>query len=464
MVRMSALIRQFKLLDVVRASLLVAVSIATVTYCSGSFALFPSVLACIAIIASLVYFKKMGCRDFAFPSLVGRVCCLMSSLAFSFVLVLGAHIRVAEPVIAGGVNENYIEPYSVYDIVAFCMMAALVFWILSALVQLSGCGRRCAFVKKFQRANGGDTLVPVSVSSVVIRALVIFLLYLPFFMRYFPGLFFGDTFSSFAQIMGWNPLSNHHPVAFTLMMGACIKIVGLFGLGPSVGVALLTVFQMACVACTFGYLALWVTSRLGVSARWSWLLVALFGLSRYCALYSVALWKDPLFSCCLVLVVAMLTDAVLEHGPRLGTPRLLVFGLLSLGVMLLRNNGLYICAALCIVLAIIAVLGRLGRTVPMELAFRMAVPLGLAIVACLVITGPVYSAMGIVPSEEVESVGIPLAQMARVAALDGDMSESDRSYMNELLPLDRYKEVYHPSIIDPLKWNDDFNSDHLKDG
>lgn len=469
MVRMSALIRQFKLLDVVRASLLVAVSIATVTYCSGSFALFPSVLACIAIIASLVYFKKLGCRDFAFPSLVGRVCCLMSSLAFSFVLVLGAHIRVAEPVIAGGVNENYIEPYSVYDIVAFCMMAALVFWILSALVQLSGCGRRCAFVKKFQRANGGDTLVPVSVSSVVIRALVIFLLYLPFFTRYFPGLFFGDTFSSFAQIMGWNPLSNHHPVAFTLMMGACIKIVGLFGLGPSVGVALLTVFQMACVACTFGYLALWVTSRLGVSARWSWLLVALFGLSRYCALYSVALWKDPLFSCCLVLVVAMLTDAVLEHGPRLGTPRLLVFGLLSfgllsLGVMLLRNNGLYICAALCIVLAIIAVLGRLGRTVPMELAFRMAVPLGLAIVACLVITGPVYSAMGIVPSEEVESVGIPLAQMARVAALDGDMSESDRSYMNELLPLDRYKEVYHPSIIDPLKWNDDFNSDHLKDG
>lgn len=154
----------------------------------------------------------------------------------------------------------------------------------------------------------------------------------------------------------------------------------------------------------------------------------------------------------------------MEHGPRLGTPRLLVFGLLSLGVMLLRNNGLYICAALCIVLAIIAVLGRLGRTVPMELAFRMAVPLGLAIVACLVITGPVYSAMGIVPSEEVESVGIPLAQMARVAALDGDMSESDRSYMNELLPLDRYKEVYHPSIIDPLKWNDDFNSDHLKDG
>lgn len=458
------MIRQFRLLDVVRAFLLVAASIVTVTYCSGSFALFPSGLACIAIIASLVYFKKLGYRDFAFPSLVGRVCCLVSSLAFSFVLVLGAHIRVTEPVIAGGANENYIEPYSVYDVVAFCMMAALVFWILSALVQLSGCGRRCAFVKKFQRANGGDTFVPVSVSSVAIRAFVIFLLYLPFFLRHCPGLFFGDTFSSFAQIMGWNPLSNHHPVAFTMMMGACVKVAGLFGLGPSAGVALLTVLQMVCVASTFGYLSIWVTSRLGVSSRWSWLPVALFGLSRYCALYSVALWKDPLFSCCLVLMVTMLADVVMEKDSWSSALHLLVFGALALGVMLLRNNGLYICAALFVVLAIVAVLGRLGRIGLIGSGSRLAIPLGIAIAACLAITGPVYSAMGVVPSEDVESVGIPLAQMARVAALDGDMSESDRAYMNELLPLDRYKEVYHPSFIDPLKWNDDFNSDHLKDG
>ena len=113
----------------------------------------------------------------------------MGSLAFSFVLVLGAHIRVAEPVIAGGVNENYIEPYSVYDIVAFCMMAALVFWILSALVQLSCRCRCCVFCEDSPRANDGDS--SIRFLSVAVRALVIFLLYLPFFLRYFPGLFFG---------------------------------------------------------------------------------------------------------------------------------------------------------------------------------------------------------------------------------------------------------------------------------
>lgn len=459
---MDALIRQLKLLDVARAVLLVAASIVTVTYCSGSFDLFPSVLACVAIIASLVYFNKMGCGDFAFPSLVGRVCCLVLSLVFSLVLVLGAHIVVTEPVIAGGICENYIESYSALDIVAFCVMSALVFWVLSALVQLSSRLCCCSYSEGTLRMDGGGS--SIRVLSVTVRALVIFLLYLPFFLRYCPGLFFGDTFSSFAQIMGWNPLSSHHPVAFTMMMAACIKIAGLMGMGPSAGVALLTVFQMVCVASMFGYLSIWVTSRLGVSSRWSWLLVAFFGLSRYCALYSVALWKDPLFSCCLVLVVTMLADAVMGKGSWSSVLRLLVFGALALGVMLLRNNGLYICAALFVALAIAAVLNRLGRIAPMEPAPRLAVSLGLAFVTCLVITGPVYSAMGVVPSEAVELAGIPLAQMARVAALDGDMSESDRSYMNELLPLDRYKEVYRPSLIDPLKWNEDFNAEHLVDG
>lgn len=459
---MGALIREFRLLDVTRAVLLFAASIATVTYCSGSFDLFPSVLACVAIIASLVNFNKFACRDFAFPSVVGRACCLVISLVFSFVLVLGAHIRVTEPVIAGGIYENYIEPYSALDVVAFWVMSALVFWVLSVLVQLS-CHCRCrVFCEDSLRGNDGGS--SIRLLSVALRGLVIFLLYIPFFLRYCPGLFFGDTFSSFAQIMGWNPLSNHHPVAFTLMMGVCIKAAGLFGLGPSAGVASLTVLQMACVASTFGYLSIWVTSRLGVSSRWSWLPVALFGLSRYCALYSVALWKDPLFSCCLVLMVTMLVDVVMEKDSKSGALRLLVFGALALGVMLLRNNGLYICAALFVVLAINEVLGRLGRISLMGSGSRLAIPLGIAIAACLAITGPVYSVMGVVPSEDVESAGIPLAQMARVAALDGDMSESDRSYMNELLPLDRYKEVYHPSFIDPLKWNDDFNSDHLKGG
>ena len=53
----------------------------------------------------------------------------------------------------------------------------------------------------------------------------------------------------------------------------------------------------------------------------------------------------------------------------------------------------------------------------------------LCVIICyMTITGPVYKALNVTPSEKAESIGILLNQMARVAALDGDMTESDRIF------------------------------------
>lgn len=51
--------------------------------------------------------------------------------------------------------------------------------------------------------------------------------------------------------------------------------------------------------------------------------------------------------------------------------------------------------------------------------------------------------------------------MARVAALNGDMSDSDRTYMDSLLPLEQYKDKYRPTCTDMLKWDPEFNSEPL---
>lgn len=81
-----------------------------------------------------------------------------------------------------------------------------------------------------------------------------------------------------------------------------------------------------------------------------------------------------------------------------------------------------------------------------------------------VVTGPIYSYIGIAPSETAESVGVPLNQMARVAALGGDMSESDREYLDSILPLDEYRAAYTPCCTDSLKWSADFDGSALKEG
>lgn len=89
-----------------------------------------------------------------------------------------------------------------------------------------------------------------------------------------------------------------------------------------------------------------------------------------------------------------------------------------------------------------------------------------ALVAILfvVVSGPIFSAAGVSVSPKAESYGVLLNQMGRVVAYDGDMSDSDREYMAELLPLDQYREAYRPGCVDYLKWDEEFNSAPLDHG
>jgi len=84
------------------------------------------------------------------------------------------------------------------------------------------------------------------------------------------------------------------------------------------------------------------------------------------------------------------------------------------------------------------------------------------LLAAGIITGPVYTRLGL-DGEPVEGLGIFLNQMARVAAYDGDMSDADREYMDQLLPLEKYRDTYRPCVVDRLKWDGDFSQEYLNE-
>lgn len=138
-----------------------------------------------------------------------------------------------------------------------------------------------------------------------------------------------------------------------------------------------------------------------------------------------------------------------------------LFALESIAIVFLRSNGIAIEVLLLASLLAYVILNK--KTDCGKLAAISAIP-AIAIAASLLMTGPTYNALGISPNEKVEGLGVPLNQMARVVAYDGDMSESDIKYMASPLPLEKYKEVYAPTCTDPLKWNAQFNSEPLTDG
>ena len=374
----------------------------------------------------------------------------LALLAFS--LVLGHHIHIGENTYSGTIAENYIAPYSWFDAVAYICILYVLMLISRAITQIAS-DYRAKYASGTAVKVSSIPLKPFLIASAAIAAL-----WLPYLLAYWPGLIFSDTLASLDQVFG-SPLSNHHPVAFTLTMKLCIQAASKIGLSHTSGIALYTIFQMTFMAICLGYLAVWFIERLGIRKQYVWLTVAIFGISPYFATYSIALWKDPVFSCSICIICVILADAALAREVALSQFQKIALCLLSLLAMLFRNNGVYIVLALVLLLVAVSIVSLVRKQ-----SFGYAsilLPLFISFAAYLVISGPVYSALHVIPTEKVESLGIPLNQMARVAALNGDMSDSDRAYMDSLLPLGQYKDKYSPTCTDKLKWDSEFNSEPL---
>ena len=64
----------------------------------------------------------------------------------------------------------------------------------------------------------------------------------------------------------------------------------------------------------------------------------------------------------------------------------------------------------------------------------------------------------------VESLGVPIQQMAYVVTHDGEMNDTEREAVTSLLPEEEYKRVYTPCLVDSIKWDyghfDDYYLEH----
>ncbi len=276
--------------------------------------------------------------------------------------------------------------------------------------------------------------------------------------------------------MGGAALSNHHPVVYTLFIKACIRCAQLIGLDITWGLGLYSVCQMSFMAICFGYMASWLTVRSGRSARFGWLLAVCAGISLNLGGYSVAMWKDPMFSAALMMLAPMLFDLACLDRNCITARWIALFAFVSMVSVFLRSNGLYVVALLAVVLIALSIFRRLrggasvGRHAAQNVSKKkpgFAVPiivLVIVLAAHSVVTGPIYGAMGMYPTPKVESVGVPLNQMARVAALDGAMSDADREFMDSMLCLELYPTTYSPTCTDKLKWSGEFHGEQVGSG
>ena len=97
-------------------------------------------------------------------------------------------------------------------------------------------------------------------------------------LTYYPGFVFSDSLSSIGQALGQLPCSNHFPVAYTALIGACIALAHTLGLSTTTGCALYSLMQTFVMCATYSLMIQWIMQRTRIARWWRAILVAVLAL------------------------------------------------------------------------------------------------------------------------------------------------------------------------------------------
>ena len=359
---------------------------------------------------------------------------LILLLGFFSTMATKMHFRGA---VWDGLGSNYMDEFQWTDILIFVAMFGLwygVYWLVKRYyrnIQKLVVGKKEYKMKSWQ------------IWLIVLGVLVV--AWLPYLLSFAPGSVLGDSLSSVEQIFS-GEYSNHHPVAYTLLVGVFVKIGVAMG-NINIGVFLYTCFQYLLLAATLAYVVMFLAQH---KVRPVLLVIAavFFAICPIFPSYAIIMWKDPIFSIALLFLGIILYEYAKTdfEGLKWYHYALLIF--CTLLVAFFRNNGIFI---LVLVVPMLLILYR-------KKVWKVALALVLTIGVSLTIQGPMYSMLKI-HKPSVEAFAIPLQQMAyTISENEESLSEDDRRFLSEIMPLEVWKKAYTPVLVDTIKWDESFDT------
>lgn len=277
-------------------------------------------------------------------------------------------------------------------------------------------------------------------------AIIIFICYLPYFIINFPGFFSNDSIVELSAIANnLAGLSDHHPVIHILSAYFPYKLGMLIFNNATIAASLVILSQMIIMALIFASAIKFLAER---NVKKSVLLIVLgiFALCPLHAFYSITMWKDIIFSGC-ILLLSMELYKLLEKR-QITFKNSYSFIIVSIFTIFFRNNAIYMYIILSIV-TIILFRKQLKVIVPMLL---------IVFATYFLVKGPIYNYFDIKTSSSAEYLAIPLQQIGRMAYKDVKFTKEEETLINDLIPINILKEVYNPEIVDSIKFNENYKS------
>lgn len=298
--------------------------------------------------------------------------------------------------------------------------------------------------------------------SLFVVAGLILLMWLPYYIAAFPGLtnfdffdmlntFYGKNTNSLRIVIPIDPsvtLNNNNPVLQTLMAVGFIKLGNILG-SPYIGLFLFIVIQAILFALILSYTIRFLAKK-NINKTLRIILLLMFGLIPVHANFAFTTLKDTNFAFTTLLYLLFLIDFVLDTEAFIAKKSNLVkLALLTLVMMFLRNNGLYVVAITAVVFLIAY------RKYFKKIVIAFILP----ILLFEITTQVIYPALKISPGSSAEAYSIPFQQAARVLKEHGDdIPQEDQDKFRAVFFNKDIEKRYNPEISDPVKSRFDKNT------
>ena len=276
----------------------------------------------------------------------------------------------------------------------------------------------------------------------------LFLLYLPYMIYSYPGIFSTDTKIQlengyYALAGGDVHLKNHHPVVHTLLLRFCTWVGEEFFGSVNVGIFLVSLAQSILLFAVIAWCVRLLVEK-QVSEKVICLILGFYVISPRIRNYIFLLVKDAWFAAFVLLFLVqlyrVLTDMQESSRERIRDRSLLAAAML--GIFFFRQDGVYVLLLTWLMILIVCKNRR-------RMSFGI---LAAVLIGSNLYTNVLLPACQVSPSNIREMFSIPFQQTARYIRDAGeDVTDEEREAIAAILDYDSLAERYNPNLSDPVK-------------
>lgn len=257
------------------------------------------------------------------------------------------------------------------------------------------------------------------------------------FLVDYPGSISHDSLRQIEQTVT-GEYNNVLPYWYTRLIGFVLSMgYGIFE-DPNRACAFYSFLQLLAMTAIFAYTLLTLYER-KVSRLFLSLAFVFYAFVPYNIAFSTSMWKDVLFTGFVLLMVTAQYRCLKKLGNSKANLAMMILGGIGVGIM--RTNGWYVVALSFLILLLC------GKEIRRTLALGMAA----ASLAGFLLNVPVLKIMDVPGLDKVETMSLPIQQMARVIVKERELNSDDLALLNEIVDVDRIPEEYQDWTSDPMK-------------